>query len=86
MMEDLFGYKTNMDKNNEIISKRNQAAFEAPKFIQIVDTKKSHNLSILLKAINVTTEEVCDAIQEGTFCSFSTKKKTLISMQNLATF
>ncbi|XP_074358541.1 formin-like protein 5 [Apium graveolens] len=65
MMEDLFGYSNNKDKNDEIITKRNQAAFEAPQFIQILDPKKSHNLSILLKAINVTTEEICDAIQEG---------------------
>ncbi|KAK1388986.1 formin-like protein 5 [Heracleum sosnowskyi] len=65
MMEDLFGYNNNKEKNNEIISKRNQASFESTQFVQILDAKKSQNLSILLKAINVTTKEVCDAIQEG---------------------
>lgn len=84
MMEDLFGYSNNKDKNNEKITKRNQAAFEGPQFIQILDPKKSHNLSILLKAINVTTEEVCDAIQEGnSFYSdcFRPKRRYLLASQ-----
>lgn len=88
-MEDLFGYNNNKDNKNDSAAKRNQAAYEAPKFVQIIDPKKSHNLSILLKAINVTTEEVCDAIQEGNLFPLdllSTKKKIFISMRNLATF
>ncbi|XP_017255322.1 formin-like protein 5 [Daucus carota subsp. sativus] len=64
MMEDLFGYTSNNHKT-ENSSKKNQAAKEALQFTQIIDPKKSHNLSILLKAVNVTTQEVCDAIQEG---------------------
>ncbi|GJX16468.1 formin-like protein 5 [Tanacetum coccineum] len=36
-----------------------------PKFIQIIEPKKAQNLAILLKALNVTTEEVSDAIMEG---------------------
>ena len=70
MMEDLFGYTSNNHKT-ENSSKKNQAAKEALQFTQIIDPKKSHNLSILLKAVNVTTQEVCDAIQEGnSFCSY----------------
>ncbi|KAL1345761.1 formin-like protein 3 [Arachis hypogaea] len=33
--------------------------------IQIIDPKKAQNLSILLRALNVTTEEVVDALREG---------------------
>ncbi|XP_017238597.1 formin-like protein 5 [Daucus carota subsp. sativus] len=64
MMEDLFGYNKVENKKNDHDSKK-QPAKAAPKFIQIIDPKKAQNLSILLKALNVTTEEVCDAIQEG---------------------
>lgn len=62
MMEDLFGYKMENNKNDENTKKKPAMA---PKYIQIIDTKKAQNLSIMLKALNVTTEEVCDAIQEG---------------------
>lgn len=37
----------------------------AIQYIQIIDRKKAQNLSILLRALNVTTEEVADALQEG---------------------
>ncbi|KAK1388998.1 hypothetical protein POM88_017176 [Heracleum sosnowskyi] len=79
MMEDLFGYNNNKEKNNEIISKRNQASFESTQFVQILDAKKSQNLSILLKAINVTTKEVCDAIQEGNsfYSNFFSQKEDI---------
>ena len=42
-----------------------------PQYIQIIDAKKSQNLAILLKALNVTTEEVCDALKEGESLSLS---------------
>ncbi|KAK1393237.1 Formin-like protein 5 [Heracleum sosnowskyi] len=64
MMEDLFGYNKVENKKNDQGTKK-QSGLAAPKFIQIIDPKKAQNLSILLKALNVTTEEVCDAIQEG---------------------
>ncbi|KAK1412696.1 hypothetical protein QVD17_34150 [Tagetes erecta] len=32
---------------------------------QVLDPKKSQNISIALRALNVTTEEVCDALLEG---------------------
>ncbi|KAL6975728.1 hypothetical protein U1Q18_024522 [Sarracenia purpurea var. burkii] len=65
MMETLFGY-TNAEKTqNE--RRRESSSFDSPQhYIQIIDAKKSQNLAILLKALNVTTEEVCDALKEGT--------------------
>lgn len=60
-MENLFGY-TNVEKKK---NDHNPSAFEAPKYIQIIEPKKAQNLAILLKALNVTTEEVCEAIMEG---------------------
>lgn len=34
---------------------------------RVLDPKKSQNISILLKALNVTIEEVCEALLEGIF-------------------
>ncbi|CAK9187054.1 unnamed protein product [Ilex paraguariensis] len=64
MIESLFGYAS-VDKNkNE--RRKDGPSFDSPtQYIQIIDSKKSQNLSIVLKALNVTTEEVCDALKEG---------------------
>ncbi|XP_004240139.2 formin-like protein 3 [Solanum lycopersicum] len=64
MMESLFGYNAaNAGKND---GAKVTSSFEAtPQYIQIIDAKKSQNLAIVLKALNVTTEEVCDALKEG---------------------
>ena len=63
MIESLFGYApADRNKNQR---KESTAQDAANQYIQIIDPKKSQNLSILLKALNVTTEEVCDALQEG---------------------
>ncbi|XP_031119819.1 formin-like protein 5 [Ipomoea triloba] len=61
MIETLFGAAP--DKNKAGTKK--EAAEEKPQYIQIIDQKKAQNLSILLKALNVTTTEVCDALKEG---------------------
>nr|GMC51805.1 formin-like protein 5 [Ipomoea batatas] len=61
MIETLFGAAP--DKNKAGTKK--EAAEEKPQYIQIIDQKKAQNLSILLKALNVTTIEVCDALKEG---------------------
>lgn len=66
MMESLFGY-ANTDKGNGEAKKRSSSMENAPQFIQIIDAKKAQNLSILLRALNVTTEEVYDALREGVF-------------------
>lgn len=63
MIESLFGYTaTGKTKNG---AKKESSSQNSPKFIQIIDTKKAQNLSILLKALNVTTQEVSDALEEG---------------------
>ncbi|KFK24099.1 hypothetical protein AALP_AAs65529U000400 [Arabis alpina] len=63
MMESLFGYNDgNKNKNDP---RRNSAGESPLQYIQIIDTRKAQNLSILLRALNVTTEEVVDAIKEG---------------------
>ncbi|KAI8005634.1 Formin-like protein 5 [Camellia lanceoleosa] len=65
MMETLFGYAS-AEKNKNERRQKDPSSFEnARQFIQIIDPKKSQNLAILLKALNVTTEEVCDALKEG---------------------
>ena len=61
MIESLFGYN-NVDRKSSTGMKEFSSE---PQFIQIINPKKAQNLSILLKALNVTTEEVCDALKEG---------------------
>lgn len=65
MIESLFGAPAGKNKKET----RTDASPQGPptQYVQIIDPKKAQNLSILLKALNVTTEEVCDAIQEGKF-------------------
>ncbi|EPS65762.1 hypothetical protein M569_09014, partial [Genlisea aurea] len=63
MIESLFGY-TPAGKN----SKDKETSSSNPTLNQsfrLIDPKKSQNLSILLKALNVTTEEVCDALEKA---------------------
>ncbi|XP_058779932.1 formin-like protein 5 isoform X2 [Vicia villosa] len=65
MMETLFGYSTpSMEKKG---GQKKEPSFRdaAPQFTQIIESKKAQNLSILLKALNVTLEEVRDALLEG---------------------
>lgn len=64
MIESLFGYAPN-DKNKNQNQKESSSREPAIQYIQLIDSKKSQNISILLRALNVTIEEVCDAIQEG---------------------
>lgn len=66
MIETLFGY-TPTGKNR--LPTKKESAQDTPKFIQIIDAKKAQNLSILLKALSVTTQEVGDALEEGHFAS-----------------
>lgn len=63
MIETLFGYAP-PDKN---LNKAKDSSSQDPssQYIQLVEPKKAQNLAILLKALNVTIEEVCDALQEG---------------------
>ncbi|XP_010448449.1 PREDICTED: formin-like protein 5 [Camelina sativa] len=63
MIESLFGYAA-ADKNKND-KKGSSGQVTLPQFIQILEPKKGQNLSILLRALNATTEEVCDALREG---------------------
>lgn len=38
---------------------------------RVLDPKKSQNIAILLRALNVTIEEVCEALLEGIFHTFT---------------
>ena len=70
MIESLFGVSA--AERNKQERKKELAAFEQPnQYIQIIDPKKAQNLAILLRALNVTTEEVCDAIKEGELLSLA---------------
>ncbi|CAO2813280.1 unnamed protein product [Amaranthus hypochondriacus] len=63
MIESLFGYNPDDKRGGDRRSKLKDGS--QPQLIQLIDAKKSQNLSILLKALNVTTEEVHDALIEG---------------------
>nr|KYP53459.1 Formin-like protein 5 [Cajanus cajan] len=64
MIETLFGYNA-VDKNNGQRQKESSSQDPSPQFIQVIDKKKAQNLLILLRALNMTREEVCDALYEG---------------------
>ncbi|KAH0721919.1 hypothetical protein KY289_004963 [Solanum tuberosum] len=64
MIESLFGY-AHADKDKNGPKKDSMFQDASKQYVQIIDQKKAQNLAILLKALNVTTEEVCDALKEG---------------------
>jgi len=67
-METLFGYNAMAADKGKGQAKKEVASQPAtPQLIQIINSKKAQNLSILLKALNVTSDEVCDALLEGDY-------------------
>ncbi|KAI3466200.1 hypothetical protein Pfo_022863 [Paulownia fortunei] len=64
MIESLFGYAP-AGRNVNGAKKESSSQDPSNQYFQIIDPRKSQNLSILLKALNVTTEEVFDALEEG---------------------
>ncbi|KAL4348156.1 hypothetical protein GQ457_17G023470 [Hibiscus cannabinus] len=62
MIEILFGYQATTNKQNE---KKDKPAEPSIQYIQIIDPRKAQNLAILLRALNVTTQEVVNALKEG---------------------
>lgn len=66
MIETLFGYSS-ADKHNSEGKKESLLKDPSPQYVLILDPKKSQNLAISLKALNVRIEEVCDALREGNF-------------------
>ena len=73
-IESLFGYNA-ADKAKNDRRKEASALEPAVQYIQIIDRKKAQNLAILLRALNVTTEEVADALREGDSLCFSHREK-----------
>ncbi|CAN1224319.1 Formin-like protein 5 [Linum grandiflorum] len=63
MIETLFGYTA--PEKSKFDGNKNSSQEPSSQFIQILDPRKAQNLSILLRALNVTTEEVSDALLEG---------------------
>ncbi|PKA61585.1 Formin-like protein 1 [Apostasia shenzhenica] len=63
MMETLFGCNVKEDTPKESIKKQIVPSPKQEKWV--LDAKKSQNIAILLRALNVTKEEVCDALKEG---------------------
>lgn len=54
--------------NSNLTSKDNGHRQVLPAFSQencVLDPKKSQNIAILLRALNVTIDEVCEALVEG---------------------
>ncbi|KAK6785007.1 hypothetical protein RDI58_018462 [Solanum bulbocastanum] len=64
MMDSLFGYIPG-DQGKDDRRKVSSSFDQTSQYIQIIDPKRSQNLAILLEALNVTTEEVYDALEEG---------------------
>lgn len=64
MIETLFGYNST-DKLKNANKKESTSKDPSPQFILILEPKKSQNLAISLKALNVKIEEVCEALLEG---------------------
>ncbi|KAL8141518.1 hypothetical protein V2J09_014550 [Rumex salicifolius] len=61
-IESLFGYNPDEKKRNEDRSKK---SCPSTTMVHLIEAKKAQNLSILLKALNVTKKEVCDGLLEG---------------------
>ncbi|XP_074293388.1 uncharacterized protein LOC141620410 [Silene latifolia] len=64
MIESLFGYVA-VENKNEKKKDSSLNPHPGPQPVQLIEQKKAQNLSILLRALNVTTKEVSDALQEG---------------------
>lgn len=65
MIETLFG----CDSMKEMGSVRRKVVMSTMQGNHVLDPKKLQNVAILLRALNVTKEEVCEALLEGDFLS-----------------
>lgn len=74
MIETLFIVKPpNANSNEKSTIKRPIIPSTISHEIQVLDPKKSQNISIALRALSVTTEEVCDALLEGNVDTLGTE-------------
>jgi hypothetical protein len=61
MIESLFGYNLQSSINNNDESKSKTPSPGK----HVLDPKRLQNITILSKALNVTAEQVCDALMQG---------------------
>ncbi|KAL9297089.1 hypothetical protein ACSQ67_022985 [Phaseolus vulgaris] len=71
MIETLFVVNTPNPKGKDAAT--NSVSHPPNQEERILDPKKSQNISILLKALNVTIEEVCEALSEGSTDALGTE-------------
>ncbi|KAL5184097.1 Formin-like protein 6 [Glycine soja] len=64
MMETLFGCKSTGSAFKESVTRRSVLPPVEPEN-RVLDPKKSQNIAILLRALNVTRDEVCEALLDG---------------------
>ncbi|KAK0591243.1 hypothetical protein LWI29_037428 [Acer saccharum] len=64
MIESLFGLAP-VNKNKKESSKEASAIDTSSQYVHIIDNRKAQNISIVLRALNLTQEEIIDALQEG---------------------
>lgn len=60
MIESLFGYNQHDPMKNGDASNKSPSPSK-----HILEAKRLQNLTILLKALNLSTEQVCEAIEQG---------------------
>lgn len=78
-METLF-----MVKNSSLNSKdndRKQVQSSPNQENRVLDLKKSQNIAILLRALNVTIDEVCEALLEGKVVTFIKMHIVILMLQ-----
>jgi hypothetical protein len=68
MIKALFGY----DAGNRTNAKDKELAMPdpSPHHVSLLDFKKSCNLAVVFKAMNVRVEDIQNAVIEGSFCSY----------------
>lgn len=64
-MQSLFGCKTAANGPGKQFNVKNGGSSTGEENVLIMDPKKSQNIAILLKALNVSKEQVCAALLEG---------------------
>lgn len=69
MMESLFGCNSTTAEKKE--TTRRSVLPPVEKENRVLDPKKSQNIAILLRALNVTRDEVAEALMDGMNYSFA---------------
>ncbi|KAJ3678168.1 hypothetical protein LUZ60_001971 [Juncus effusus] len=81
MIETLFGCNTNSNSASRENIRRPAIPIPKGQENRVLDPKKSQNIAILLRALNVTKEEVCEALLEGKTDNVGTELlETLLKM------